>query len=325
MSARKLLFGIALLCATSGMLVAGAAAFAPRPDEGHHAAPPAAPAAKPAAKPDAHGAPATTPPVSAKPSAKGDAPASLALKPTGKAAPEKAPAEASDDPKTADAALALLREGNLRWVSDKEENPAIGPSRRSRLAEKGQTPFAAILTCADSRLPVERLFDRGVGELFVVRVAGNVAGTSETGTMEYGIEHLHIPLLVVMGHTKCGAVAAAASGADVHGALGELVSNISPAVERAKRNNPDAEAGQMTALAIKENVWQSITDLLRHSSEVRNAAAKGSVRIVGAVCDISTGKVEWMGEHPWQSELIEAFGNRSRNTAPASAVVHDEK
>jgi carbonic anhydrase len=242
-----------------------------------------------------------------------------------KPAAEKPVVEAPEEPMTADGALAMLREGNGRWVADKEENPSIGPSRRYRLSEKGQKPFAAILTCADSRLPVERLFDRGVGELFVVRVAGNIAGTSETGTMEYGIEHLHIPLLVVMGHTKCGAVAAAASGADVHGALGELVSNITPAVDRAKRNNPDADATQIASLAVKENVWQSITDLLRHSPEVRVAASKGEVRIVGAVCDIATGKVEWMGEHPWQSELIEAFGNRARSTVPATAGVHEEK
>jgi carbonic anhydrase len=249
----------------------------------------------------------------------------LALKPKPAEKAEKAEkVDKPDEPLTADGALNLLREGNQRWVADKDENPSTDPSRRYRLSEKGQKPFAAILTCADSRLPVERIFDRGVGELFVVRVAGNVAGTSETGTMEYGVEHLHIPLLVVMGHTKCGAVAAAATGADVHGALAELVANITPAVDRARRNNPEADPTQLSSLAIKENVWQTVTDLLRHSAEVRTAVTQGKLRVVGAVCDIGTGKVEWMGEHPWQSELIEAFGSRSRPAAePASAAVHE--
>ncbi len=235
--------------------------------------------------------------------------------------------EPMDTPMTADAALKLLQEGNQRWVSDKDENPNTDPSRRAMLAEKGQKPFVTILTCADSRLPVERIFDRGVGEVFVVRVAGNVAGTSETGTIEYAVEHIKTPLLVVMGHTKCGAVAAAVSGAPLPGALGELVSYITPAVDRAKRNNPETDDKMIAPLAVKENVWQSITDLLKRSPEIRGAASKGEIRVVGAVCDIATGKVEWMGEHPWQSELIEAFNTRSNRNTPATAAAenHDEK
>ena len=236
-------------------------------------------------------------------------------------------ADSADSPMTADAALKMLQDGNLRWVMDKDENPNTDPSRRAMLADKGQKPFATVLTCADSRLPVERIFDRGVGELFVVRVAGNVAGTSETGTIEYAVEHLKTPLLVVMGHTKCGAVGAAASGAALHGALGELVAGIAPAVDRVKRNNPELDEKQIAPLAVKENVWQSITDLFKRSPEIRGAAGKGEIKVVGAVCDISTGKVDWMGEHPWQSELIEAFNTRAGRTSPATAAAesHEEK
>jgi carbonic anhydrase len=233
--------------------------------------------------------------------------------------------EATDTPITADAALKLLQEGNQRWVMDKDENPNTEPFRRAMLTEKGQKPFVTVLTCADSRLPVERIFDRGVGEVFVVRVAGNVAGTSETGTIEYGVEHLKTPLLVVMGHTKCGAVAAAASGAELHGALGELVANITPAVDRVKRNNPDIDEKQIAPLAVKENVWQSITDLLKHSPELRAAVSSKEIKVVGAVCDIATGKVEWMGEHPWQAELVEAFNSRSSRTTTANADKNEEK
>ena len=222
--------------------------------------------------------------------------------------------------------LKMLQEGNQRWVLDKDENPNTEPSRRAMVTERGQKPFCSILTCADSRLPVERIFDRGVGEIFVVRVAGNVAGTSETGTLEYANEHLKTPLFVVMGHTKCGAVAAAASGAVLHGALGELVSNIAPAVERVKRNNPEIDEKQIAPLAVKENVWQTITDLLKRSPEMRAAVSKNEIKIVGAVCDIATGKVEWMGEHPWQAELVEAFNVRaSKATESTDATKHDEK
>ncbi|MCW5765001.1 MAG: hypothetical protein KIT68_03380 [Phycisphaeraceae bacterium] len=224
----------------------------------------------------------------------------------------------SSGPVTAAQALALLREGNARWVSGATLSPNSGSDRRTEVADKGQTPFATILTCSDSRLPVERLFDRGVGDVFVVRVAGNIAGASEAGTLEYGLGHLHTPLLVVMGHTRCGAVAAAASGAEVHGNVKSLVDAIAPAVERARRFHPELSGPELAAAAVKENVWQTVFDLYRASPEIRALVGQGKVTVVGAVCDISTGKVEWMGEHPWQSELLEAL--RARDASKASAT-----
>lgn len=209
-------------------------------------------------------------------------------------------------PINADQAMALLAEGNARWFADKERNPNTSPERRTQAAN-GQTPFVSVLTCADSRIPIERVFDRGVGDVFVVRVAGNVAGESETGTLEYGVGHLKTPLLVVMGHTKCGAVAAAASGKQLHGALGGLVRHILPAVERAKQQKPDASQEEITSLAIRENVWQTIYNLYSKSTELREKAVAGDVRVVGALYDIATGKVEWIGEHPWQREIISAL------------------
>ncbi|MBL8762630.1 MAG: hypothetical protein JNL50_15145 [Phycisphaerae bacterium] len=218
----------------------------------------------------------------------------------------------------AERALTLLLEGNARWVNNASQSPNTDSSRRADVAENGQTPFVTVLTCADSRLPVERLFDRGVGDVFVVRVAGNVAGDSETGTIEYGVGHLKTPLLVVMGHTKCGAVAAAASGAELHGKVGSLVANITPAVERAKRANPGLMGNELAAASVKENVWQTVYQLFKTSPECLEAVQGGKVKVVGAVCDISTGKVEWMGEHPWQSELIAAFAPQSGRGATAS-------
>lgn len=245
-------------------------------------------------------------------------------KPVKKAAKPAAPAAGetakSSDGVDADAALNLLTEGNQRWVEDKPQDPSAGLSRRQLLAEQGQKPFATIITCADSRLPVERLFDRGVGELFVIRVAGNVAGESETGTIEYGVGHLKTPLLVVMGHTKCGAVAAAAGGAELHGSLGKLVARVGPAVERARRGNPGVSSDELPALAIRENVWQTMFDLFKSSEEVRSAVRSGELRVIGAVCDLSTGKVNWMGEHPWQAEIITALDTRTTPSNEAQAA-----
>jgi carbonic anhydrase len=232
-----------------------------------------------------------------------------------------APTAAAGDAVDGVAALTMLKEGNERWVSDTEQNPSTEPQRRQDVAANGQHPFVTVLTCADSRLPVERIFDRGVGEIFTVRVAGNISGDSEIATIEYGTEHLKTPLLVVMGHTKCGAVAAAVTDAEVHGKVAELVGRIEPAVDRAKRLIGDANPEALAAAAVKENVWQSVTDLLKTSSVCRDLVKNGELQIVGAVCDISTGKVEFMGEHPWQSELVAAFDAMS-STATAEVETH---
>lgn len=219
---------------------------------------------------------------------------------------------------TADEAFSMLMEGNARWVSNRVDAPATSPERRGATSSGGQHPFATIITCADSRLPVERMFDRGVGELFVTRVAGNIAGPSETGTIEYGVGHLHTPLLVVMGHARCGAVAAAASGARVHGQVAGILAKVAPAVDRARRQNPSLKGDELVAAAVKENVWQTVFDLLKQSDDLRTRVRQGELRIVGAVCELSTGHVEFMGEHPWQTELmtaLEAPGGQATVTA----------
>ncbi|HLP84806.1 MAG TPA: carbonic anhydrase [Phycisphaerales bacterium] len=222
---------------------------------------------------------------------------------------------------TADEALKLLTEGNQRWVSNNAQNPSCDNEQRSEQAN-GQTPFVTILTCADSRIPVERVFDRGVGEVFTIRVAGNVAGDSETGTIEYGLGHLHTKLLVVMGHTKCGAVKACVDGAHngaLHGKVRDLVASISPSVDRAKRNNPNADASELVNLAVKENVWQGVYNLMASSTEIRELVGKGDVKVVGAIYDIQSGKVEFLGEHPWQSELITAMNSATSGTKTTPA------
>lgn len=231
----------------------------------------------------------------------GDAPKTPA--PT-KSAPTTASATSAAS--TPDQALTLLTEGNARWVAGNPTSPNADPSRRRETAA-GQNPFVTVITCADSRCPVERLFDRGIGDVFVARVAGNVIDANVAGTVEYGVEHLHTPLIVVMGHTACGAVKAAASGAKVGHNIDTLLAEITPAVQRAKSANPGIEGDALVTAAIRENVYQSMFDLMKTSPLTAEMVSQNKVRLVGAVYDISTGKVEFLGTHPWQDQLIQAM------------------
>ncbi|MFP5212513.1 MAG: carbonic anhydrase, partial [Acidobacteriota bacterium] len=175
-------------------------------------------------------------------------------------------------------------------------------------ASEGQHPFVTILSCSDSRVPLEIIFDRGIGDLFIIRVAGNVTDVDEAGSIEYGVDHLGTPLLVVLGHTKCGAVTAVAQGAEVHGNIAPLVENIKPAVAKAKAKGATGDA--LVAEAIQNNVYQSIEDLLKSSEAVRMRVRDGKLQIVGAMYDISTGAVTWMGEHPEQKQLLGKYGSK---------------
>lgn len=306
---------------------------------------PSKPAAKPAAKPpakpivslpkydDTKGSPRAT----TKNNANADAHAESNTEPhadphaAGSPADAHAPAAHADSNEhaapsgdAAERAFVMLREGNERWVEGRSTAPHTEPNRLEETATNGQKPQVTIITCSDSRIPVERVFDQGVGDLFVVRVAGNRAGGSETGTVEYGVEHLKTPLLLVMGHTKCGAVAAAASKAKLHGKVAELVAGIEPAVERARRFNPNADEKEIAALAVRENVWQTVFDLYRNSPVVREMVSKGEIKVIGGLYDIATGKVEFMGEHPWQQELITAMNQRDTETGTAQATVSED-
>lgn len=197
--------------------------------------------------------------------------------------------------------LTLLKEGNIRYAEGKSFHPNIEAARRAELAAAGQEPMATILACSDSRDPVELIFDRGVGDVFVVRVAGNVAGLSELATMEYGITHLGTPVLVVMGHSRCGAVTAAVKGAELQGHLPSLISLIKPAADRARTSAAEED---LLPRAIELNVWQQVENIFARSALIREYAAAGKVTIVGAVYDIASGKVQWLGQHPEIDRLL---------------------
>ena len=198
-----------------------------------------------------------------------------------------APNEAHE-PISADAALSKLKAGNQRFVASKPLHPHQNLALRTKLS-KAQHPFAAILSCADSRVPPELLFDEGLGDLFVVRVAGNVVDDAILGSLEYGAHHLEIPLIVVLGHTSCGAVTAAVKGGEVEDHVKSLIEAIHPAVEKAR-----PLAGDLTANTVRVNVSQSVEALRNSTPTLSHLIAEHKLKVIGAVYDLNTGVVSWL-------------------------------
>jgi Carbonic anhydrase len=195
----------------------------------------------------------------------------------------------------ADEALALLKEGNARFIAMNMQHPDISAERRSSAAVNKQKPFAVVLACSDSRVPVETIFDRGIGDIFVVRVAGNIAvDPSVIGSIEYAAEHLESPLLVIMGHAECGAVKAAISGPDLGGDLGEIQGTIREVVDIVKDGDPALAGDDLTSAVVRENILQAKESILSNSEDISNMAAGGKLKIVSAVYNIKTGAVEWI-------------------------------
>jgi carbonic anhydrase len=201
-------------------------------------------------------------------------------------------------------ALKALQEGNDRFVLGANWHPRSTPTRIYETAKNGQHPFATILGCCDSRVPVELVFDQGIGDLYVIRVAGNVCDADEIGSIEFAVEHLGTPLVVVLGHTQCAAVTAVATGADLPWNARPLARTIEAAVARAQQRHPELRGRELVLKAIKANIWQSIEDLMRGSTTVRNRVGAGTLKVVGALYDVESGKVAWRGEHPHQAHLL---------------------
>lgn len=202
-----------------------------------------------------------------------------------------------------DAVLVKLKEGNTRFFNQQRQFPNLGPAR---LAEtlKGQHPYATVLACSDSRVPVEHIFDAGIGDIFVIKVAGNVVDTDETGSIEYGAEHLATPVVVVMGHTSCGAVTAAARGDHALGSIPALIEHIAPAVQKAKKIAGNDFSEGLVDASVRMNVYQSIEDIFSMSHVVGELVKENRLKVIGAVYHIDSGKVEWLGQHPDQKVLL---------------------
>ncbi len=209
---------------------------------------------------------------------------------------------------TPDQAIRFLKIGNSRYMSGALEHPHLGQARRTLSAMHGQRPFAAVLSCSDSRVPVELIFDCGVGDIFVVRVAGNVLGNSELGSLEYAVDHLEVSLVLVLGHTKCGAVKAVSQSGLLEGNLLGISEKILPAVQHVDKTSPALTPDQKLTEAVKANVWNSIQLALMSSKSLRSKVPAAELRLIGAFYDIETGEVHWMGDHPDQDRLLKSAG-----------------
>ena len=183
-------------------------------------------------------------------------------------------------------ALTALREGNERFASAHPTHPRSDAARRAEV-RSGQHPFAAVISCSDSRVPPEIVFDQGIGDLFVVRTAGNVLDDVGLASIEYAVEHLGVALVVVLGHGGCGAVRAAAAGGEAPGHLGRIVEALAPSVARARR-----AGGDIVEAAVRENVRSTASDLRGSEPILRPLVEGGRVSVVGAYYSMEHGTVE---------------------------------
>lgn len=197
---------------------------------------------------------------------------------------------------SAEQALQLLKEGNARFVADQAVPRETNRRRRLEIAQ-GQTPFCVLLGCSDSRVSPELLFGRGLGELFIARNAGNVVDTATLGSIEYAVAELGVPLIVVLGHQRCGAVAAALEvverNATFPGVIGEMVEPIIPAVLKARSDSGTTDQSALLEAAVKENVRRVAQRLRTSQAVLVDPVRAGKLKIVSAYYPLDTGEVEF--------------------------------
>ena len=203
------------------------------------------------------------------------------------------PAAPSGPDLTPDAALALLKEGNRRFVEGKSVRPHQTDAERRAALAHAQRPFCVLVGCSDSRVSPELLFGRGLGDLFIVRNAGNSVDLAAMGSIEYGVAVLGAPLVVVLGHERCGAVQAAVDvveqDRDFPGSIGQMIEPILPAVLRAKRDGDH----DLLDRAVRHNVSRIVARLRTTEQMLQEPQRTGRLKIVGARYDLDDGVVEF--------------------------------
>jgi len=182
----------------------------------------------------------------------------------------------------------LLKAGNSRFVNDELQNDKRDNARRGELTA-GQAPHAIILSCADSRVVPEMAFDSGLGELFVVRVAGNIANSSSIASIEYAVAHCGSQVIVVLGHQSCGAVTAAVAGGDNGYNLNHLLSHITPAIAAC------GDGASVTEV-VKKNAEMTAQELMNRSAIISDFVSRGVVEIIPAYYNLDSGKVDFLNE-----------------------------
>jgi carbonic anhydrase len=180
-------------------------------------------------------------------------------------------------------ALKLLMDGNKRYLESKATHQDQDVKRRTEVA-KGQHPAAVVITCSDSRVPPEILFDQGLGDLFVIRTAGNIVDDIGLGSVEYAVEHLGVQLVIVLGHERCGAVDAAVKGGEAEGHIENLIKAIQPAVEEAKK-----QTGDLLDNAVRANVRDIVKMLKTNEPILKKLFNEKKIDIVGARYDLDDG------------------------------------
>lgn len=200
---------------------------------------------------------------------------------------DTAPNRKDNKDMTAEDARAALESGNRTYL----QSGAQAESLRADLAENGQHPYAVVVTCSDSRVSPEVLFQTDLGDVFVIRTAGNVVDAFAVGSVEYAVEHLETPLVIVMGHSNCGAVSAAVEGGEAPGDIAAIVEEIAPSVTQAQNEETGEKAVLDKAIAL--NVEHTLSQL-RDSEVLSHLEEQGKVKMLGAVYNIHTGEVSFL-------------------------------
>ncbi|MBT8495882.1 MAG: carbonic anhydrase [Deltaproteobacteria bacterium] len=194
---------------------------------------------------------------------------------------------------SAEEAISKLKEGNERFVSDSPTHPHGDSSRRQELVS-GQRPFATVVTCADSRLSPELIFDQGLGDVFVIRVAGNIADAPVLGSIEYAAKFLGCNLIVVMGHQACGAVGAAVDNHDAKGpATGTHIDSLIDAIRPAVKAALESGENDLLERSVRKNA-SVVADQVRSAEPIMSELSAGPVKVVPAYYHLDGGKVEWL-------------------------------
>ena len=190
---------------------------------------------------------------------------------------------------SAENAMQKLTDGNKRFVEQKEKHPDVNKKRRKEML-KGQHPFVVILSCSDSRVPPELIFDQGLGDIFEIRNAGNVLDEHVIGSIEYAVMHCGVKLIVIMGHQDCGAIAATLSGKSETKYIKSLEDSIQPAVKDCKKHGLDVNSDNV----VKAHVMLDIEELMVQDTELVKYMKENKVQIVPAYYHLDNGKVEFL-------------------------------
>lgn len=190
-------------------------------------------------------------------------------------------------------AIERLKDGNARFAEGRQLHPNLGEERRHETYHRGQNPFAAILSCADSRGPVEMIFDQGLGDIFSIRNAGNTCGPNVIGSLEIGVYKLHIPLLVVLGHTDCGAINLSFDKTEISGYVSDIINHIAPLIESVKQQHSHRKREDIIIEVAKANARLGVNDILERSDIIRQRVNSGRLKVLPALHCLKSGCVEW--------------------------------